>query len=100
MIPKNLKPRRTDSYYVSNHKKNLKINKHSLIFDINESWIIELSRKPKTRNQIAEEYIVSVKILNKWFTEKCLDIKQGLICPADLRIIYATLGQPHFLKAV
>jgi len=70
----------------------------SFIFDINDPVIVELSRKPKTRNEVAGEYMVSVKVLNRWFLEKNLNIPQGLICPGDLRIIYATLGSPDIKK--
>jgi transcriptional regulator with XRE-family HTH domain len=60
--------------------------------DINDPVVLSLSREPKTRSQLACEYGVSVRTINRWLEDKNLKIPQGLICPNDLRIIYATLG--------
>ncbi|MGE5406767.1 MAG: hypothetical protein ACM3NR_03555 [Methanosarcina sp.] len=66
------------------------------VLEINDPLIIELSKTPKTRSQVAEEYGVTVKVLNRWFLEKNLIITQGLICPCDLKLIYYTIGLPSY----
>lgn len=75
-----------------------KATSHKFIEDINNTIIIALSKDPKIRYEVAEEYGVSVKVLTRWFEEKALKISRGIICPADLRIIYATLGIPKNIK--
>jgi len=87
-----LNGRRTLNFFKTYFKKPEIV--HLLLFDLNNPVIVELSKKPKTRAEVAEEYNVSVKVLNGWFFEKKLSIPSRLICPADLRIIYATLGPP------
>lgn len=64
------------------------------IVDLNDPHLEALCKKAKTRNKIAGEFGFSVKTLNRRFAEKNLDIPSGLICPHDLKLIYATLGIP------
>ena len=67
----------------------------SFAINIEDPLIHNLSRDPKTRTQIADEFNVSVRTINRWLRKKNLEIPQGLICPGDLRIIYAALGPPN-----
>lgn len=48
----------------------------------------------KTRQQIALEYKVSTKTLNKWLKIYSLDIPRGLITPKDQKLVYYALGVP------
>ena len=68
------------------------------VVDINDPVIIGLCKKAKTREEIAGEFGFSVKTLNRRFVVYNLNIPSGLICPRDLRLIYATLGIPGKFK--
>jgi hypothetical protein len=54
--------------------------------------------KAKTRKEVANEYGVSLKTLNRWFKKENLQIPNGLIYPINLRIIYETFGSPSNLN--
>jgi transposase-like protein len=54
----------------------------------------------KTRQEIANEYGISIKTLNRWIKKAKLDIPSGLIDPLHLNIIYETFGVPGILKFV
>jgi len=54
--------------------------------------------KAKNRQEVAEEYGISVRTLNRWFKKANLEIPSGLIDPYHLRIIYETFGIPKNLK--
>jgi len=48
----------------------------------------------KSRQQIANEYGICTKTLNKWFKDEKIVIKRGLINPKKQEIIYKKLGVP------
>jgi hypothetical protein len=48
----------------------------------------------KTKQQIANEYGICTKTLNKWLKENHIRIKRGLINPKMQSIIYGKLGIP------
>jgi hypothetical protein len=48
----------------------------------------------KTKQQIAEEYGICTKTLNKWFKEEKVKLKRGLINPKTQDYIYKKLGLP------
>jgi hypothetical protein len=50
--------------------------------------------KAKTRQEVAREYGISVKTLNRWIKKENLKISPGLIYPNQVRIIYETFGIP------
>lgn len=70
----------------------------NFIEDINNPVIIELSQNPKNKSVVAVEYGINVKILNRWLEEKNLNLPRGIICPGDLKKIYAMLGIPKNIK--
>lgn len=49
----------------------------------------------KTRQQVAYEYDVSVRTLNRWLRNAHLKVPRGLITPHNLKKIYNTLGPPQ-----
>jgi phage antirepressor YoqD-like protein len=50
----------------------------------------------KTRQQIAKEYGVCTKTLNKWLKEEKIIIKRGLIRPKHQELIYRKIGLPKY----
>jgi len=48
----------------------------------------------KTRQEIANEYAISVRTLNRWIKRANLCIPKGLVDPYHLTIIYKTFGVP------
>ncbi|MBN3584350.1 hypothetical protein JYB64_18290 [Algoriphagus aestuarii] len=48
----------------------------------------------KTRQQMAEEYGVSVRTLARWINEKNLELGKGLLTPIDQELIYKAFGSP------
>jgi hypothetical protein len=56
--------------------------------------IDDLKAKPKYRSELAEEYFISLRTLNRWIKRANLDIPHGLIDPYHLRIIYKEFGIP------
>lgn len=54
----------------------------------------------KTRQEIANDYGISIKTLNRWIKKAKLDLPSGLIDPLHLRIIYETFGIPGIMKSV
>jgi hypothetical protein len=66
--------------------------------NINE--LDSLALFPKYRYQVAEEYGISVRTLNRWFKREHLDIPNGIISPFHLKIIYRTFDIPAKLKVV
>lgn len=63
-----------------------------------QSFLDELTSKAKTRQQVADEYGITVKTLNRWFERERLNIPPGLIDPFHLGIIYETFGVPKRIK--
>ena len=49
----------------------------------------------KTRREVAIEYCISVKTLYRWIKSAGIEIKQGLIRPNELKVIYNTFGAPQ-----
>ncbi len=49
----------------------------------------------KTKQQIANEYGICTKTLNKWLKEHKIHIKKGLITPKVQQQIYRKLGLPQ-----
>jgi hypothetical protein len=52
----------------------------------------------KTRQQIAEEYGISVKTLNRRLGKANIFVEPGIIFPKTLEIIYCFFGVPKSLK--
>jgi phage antirepressor YoqD-like protein len=52
------------------------------------------SKYAKSRQQIADEYGICTKTLNKWFRQEGIRIKRGLINPKQQDFIYKKLGIP------
>jgi hypothetical protein len=51
-------------------------------------------RYAKSKQQIADEYGICTKTLNKWLRQEKIEIKRGLINPKRQSIIYNRLGTP------
>jgi transposase-like protein len=49
----------------------------------------------KSKQQIANEYGICTKTLNKWLKEENIILKRGLITPKRQEIIYKRLGFPN-----
>jgi DNA-binding NtrC family response regulator len=49
---------------------------------------------PKTRIEVAEEYGISRRTLKRRLKEAGIRLPPGKIVPADLKLIYETLGRP------
>ncbi len=60
--------------------------------------IENLNLGPRYRNEVAKEYGISSRTLNRWIKRAGLDIPKGLIDPYHLKIIYKTFGIPKHLK--
>jgi len=56
---------------------------------------VPLISKAKSRQQIVEEYGISVRTLYRWFKRENMNISSRLTYPRDLRIIYKTFGTPE-----
>ncbi len=50
----------------------------------------------KTRQQIAREYGICTKTLNKWLKEENIKIHRGLISPKSQELIYEKFGFPKY----
>jgi phage antirepressor YoqD-like protein len=48
----------------------------------------------KSKQQIADEYGICTKTLNKWLIEERIILKRGLINPKKQNIIYRKFGVP------
>ncbi len=48
----------------------------------------------KTRQQIAIEYGISSRTLQRWIDKKDIKLSAGLINPKEQEIIYETFGNP------
>lgn len=51
--------------------------------------------KAKSRQQVADEYGVSARTLNRWLRIARLKVPRGLITPHHLSKIYNTFGPPQ-----
>jgi phage antirepressor YoqD-like protein len=54
-----------------------------------------LTIKTKTRKEVAEEYGICEKTLNRWLKRNNIIIHRGLIDPHHLMRIYETFGVPN-----
>ena len=54
----------------------------------------KMESNAKTRYEIAEEYGVCTKTLNKWLRTNNINIGHGLITPKEQKMIYLKLGFP------
>lgn len=52
-----------------------------------------MTQKAKSRQEIAEEFGISVKTLSRWILKEKLQIPQGLISPKDQDLIYEKFGK-------
>jgi hypothetical protein len=52
----------------------------------------ELEAKAKTKQQIAEEYGICIRTLNKWLLKWDIKLDRGLISPKEQEVIYSKLG--------
>lgn len=50
--------------------------------------------RAKSRQEVADEYGIGVKTLNRWFKKANIKITRGLLDPYHLQIIYNTFGVP------
>lgn len=50
--------------------------------------------RPRNRNELAREYGISVRTLNRWFKRESLNIPKGIIIPRNLQIIFEKIGFP------
>lgn len=48
----------------------------------------------KTKQQIADEYGICTKTLNKWFRSKHIIFRRGLLNPKEQELIYKKFGTP------
>jgi hypothetical protein len=60
--------------------------------------IIELSRIPKFRKDLAEEYFKEEKTFNRMLKREGIVLPKGKICPDDLIRIYLKFGIPKNSK--
>jgi hypothetical protein len=60
--------------------------------------IESLLLKPKTRQQVADEYVISVNTLINKLKLAGITLPKGLIFPCTQKIIYYKLGLPAGLK--
>jgi hypothetical protein len=51
-----------------------------------------------TRQQMADNYEICTRTLNKWFKEKGITLPSGLISPKDQEIVYSKIGYPPNLN--
>jgi CENP-B N-terminal DNA-binding domain. len=54
-----------------------------------------MNSKAKSKQQIANEYGICVKTLNKWLKRKDMEIPRGLISPINQILIYEKFGTPE-----
>jgi len=64
-------------------------------FDQNIEFLL---LKPKTRQQLAAEYSISVNTLKNRLKMIGITLQKGLIFPSTQKIIYSSLGLPAGLK--
>jgi predicted site-specific integrase-resolvase len=58
-----------------------------------------MSSKAKTRIEIAEEYGISRRTLQRWLKKEKIEVSKGLIKPEELNRIYDRFGKPEKEKA-
>ena len=60
----------------------------------NADYEEDKKRQAKTREQVAEEYGISVKTLKKWIKDSGVELPTGVISPAWIERIYQLFGHP------
>jgi hypothetical protein len=75
-------------------------NKDSLYPANYDRDIESLSLEVKTRQEVADEYGISLKTLRLRLINEKINIPPGRLYPKTLRIIYNTLGRPGRLKTI
>ena len=65
---------------------------------VNDANIDALELNAKLRSEIAGEYGISVKTLNRWIKNTNLVIPHGLIDPFHFKMIYHKFGIPKYIK--
>jgi hypothetical protein len=58
--------------------------------------VISSFKYAKTKQQIAIEYGICTKTLNKWLKQESIKIHRGLINPKDQELIYEKFGFPKY----
>jgi len=53
----------------------------------------------KSRQQIALEYGVCTKTLNKWLRSAGINLPRGIVTPNHQKIIYEEFGVPNFTSS-
>jgi transposase-like protein len=56
-----------------------------------------MTRKAKSRQEIAREYGISARTLTRWIQRQGLPIPKGLVSPIDQELIYEKFGKPQFV---
>lgn len=51
--------------------------------------------KAKTREELAQEYGISIRTLSRWLKKEGIRLPGGLIKPCQLKTIYETFGCPE-----
>jgi len=54
----------------------------------------KLVKSAKSKQQIADEYRICTKTLNKWLKDEKIILRRGLISPKKQELIYKRLGIP------
>lgn len=60
--------------------------------------MVELRRNTATKQQLANDYEVSVKTISKWMRLAKLEFAGGILYPAQLREFYEKIGAPMVEK--
>ena len=63
-----------------------------------ERRVAKPKSKAKTRHEIACEYGIDRKTFYRWLKRTDLKISKGLICPAEVELIYNTFGNPDLIN--
>lgn len=53
-----------------------------------------MTKKAKSRQEIAQEYGISTRTLSRWFQKNNLSIPKGLLSPKIQELIYQEYGKP------
>ena len=54
----------------------------------------QISKRSKTRQEIAHEYGIDRKTFYRWMRRANLKVTKGLLCPSEMEAIYNTFGKP------
>lgn len=53
-----------------------------------------IALRPKTRQEIAEEYAISTRTLQRWLKKEEITLQRGLVKRHELELIYTVFGWP------